>query len=305
MTEKQDLKNNTIWLVIFFFVFLIINVSFKNQEVDISSLLSISNNNFTERKILSSLDIKATSFIVYDMNKKEVLAGKNIDMEYPLASLNKIFAIYTFEKYRNGTPVLTISENALSVYGDYGFDINDQINLDEAYRALLVASSNDVAEAVQEELEQKSGQDLVELMNTTATELGLEKTYFINTSGLDEDYNIAGGYSSAREYAIFLDTFFNEYPLIAANTLTVKDEIKIMNKDKYIELENTFKDLRNVPGVNFVKTGFTNLAGGNLAVIINKGLGQKYIIIVLGSTINERFSDVEKIANFIVKTNDL
>ena len=305
MAEKQDLKNNTIWLIILFFVFLIINVSFKNQEVDISSLLSISNRNFTERKMLSSLDIKATSFIVYDVNKKEVVAGKNIDAEHPLASLNKIFAIYTFEKYRGETPVLTISENALSVYGDYGFDIDDQINLDEAYRALLVASSNDVAEAAQEELKQNTNQDLVELMNTTAKDLGLEKTYFINPSGLDEDDGIAGGYSSAREYALFLDIFFNEYPLIAANTLTVKDEIKILNKDKYIELENTFKDLRNVPGINFVKTGFTDLAGGNLAVIINKGLSQKYIIIVLGSTINERFSDVEKIANFIVKTNDL
>ena len=49
------------------------------------------------------------------------------------------------------------------------------------------------------------------------------------------------------------------------------------------------------------KTGFTNLSGGNLMIIMQKGISHKYLILVLGSTENSRFVDVENIADALVQ----
>ena len=55
------------------------------------------------------------------------------------------------------------------------------------------------------------------------------------------------------------------------------------------------------------KTGYTDLAGGNLAVVINIK-SSKIAIVVLSSTFKERFSDVEKLINIVTdykKLNDI
>ena len=43
------------------------------------------------------------------------------------------------------------------------------------------------------------------------------------------------------------------------------------------------------------KTGFTDLAGGNLVIAFDAGLSHPIIISVLGSTQEGRFRDVEKL----------
>ena len=43
------------------------------------------------------------------------------------------------------------------------------------------------------------------------------------------------------------------------------------------------------------KTGFTNLAGGNLAIVFDAGFMHPIAIVVLGSTIDGRFSDILKL----------
>ena len=49
------------------------------------------------------------------------------------------------------------------------------------------------------------------------------------------------------------------------------------------------------------KTGFTNLAGGNLAIIFDAGFMHPMTIVVLGSSAEGRFSDVVKLAKITLE----
>ena len=59
---------------------------------------------------------------------------------------------------------------------------------------------------------------------------------------------------------------------------------------------NTNTEITKLPQVLASKTGFTDLAGGNLAVVVDVGLNHPVVIVVLGSSKEGRFSDVEFLA---------
>ena len=58
-------------------------------------------------------------------------------------------------------------------------------------------------------------------------------------------------------------------------------------------IPNTNQTVQMFPGIEASKTGYTDLAGGNLAVIIDATLGHPVAIVVLGSTKEGRFEDVQ------------
>lgn len=45
------------------------------------------------------------------------------------------------------------------------------------------------------------------------------------------------------------------------------------------------------------KTGLTDLAGGNLAIAFDAGLGHPIVVVVLGSTEDGRLTDVENLVD--------
>lgn len=61
------------------------------------------------------------------------------------------------------------------------------------------------------------------------------------------------------------------------------------------QVKNTNEAVERFPGLIASKTGFTSLAGGNLAVAFEAGPMYPIIIVVLGSTLEERFNDIEKL----------
>ena len=58
-------------------------------------------------------------------------------------------------------------------------------------------------------------------------------------------------------------------------------------------LENTNQTIDAIPSPLLSKTGFTDLAGGNLVVVFDAGINHPVAVVVLGSTKDERFSDVQ------------
>ena len=63
------------------------------------------------------------------------------------------------------------------------------------------------------------------------------------------------------------------------------------------EAVNTNYYLSRIPGLIGSKTGYTDLAGGNLVVAFNAGLDRPVIVTVLGSTRHDRFTDVQKLVD--------
>ena len=58
---------------------------------------------------------------------------------------------------------------------------------------------------------------------------------------------------------------------------------------------NTNDLVDQIPGMIGSKTGYTDLAGGNLVLLVDIGIDHPIAIAVLGSTRDERFSDVKKL----------
>jgi D-alanyl-D-alanine carboxypeptidase (penicillin-binding protein 5/6) len=134
----------------------------------------------------------------------------------------------------------------------------------------------------------------VEAMNIRAGELGLRETYFLNPTGLDISETEAGAFGSARDMAFLMDYILKNQPGILERT---KEEAFTLHNVAGVghEAENTNVVISEIAGLIGSKTGYTTLSGGNLAIAYDASLNRPIVVVVLGSTINGRFSDVLKL----------
>ncbi len=76
--------------------------------------------------------------------------------------------------------------------------------------------------------------------------------------------------------------------------------MRIYNTDgEYHDAINTNDIVSRIPNLIGSKTGYTDLAGGNLTVAFDAGFDRPIIITVLGSSREERFTDVLKLVNAV------
>ncbi len=88
--------------------------------------------------------------------------------------------------------------------------------------------------------------------------------------------------------------------MLTAYLLRTKPELLAKTKDLVVSTdslnashiaENTNALVGMIPGLIASKTGYTDLAGGNLVIAFDAGIGHPAVVVVLGSTKDERFSD--------------
>jgi D-alanyl-D-alanine carboxypeptidase (penicillin-binding protein 5/6) len=236
-----------------------------------------------------SAELVAKAAIVYDPVSGAVLFAKNSRESLPLASLTKLMSAEAVLARSNEQKRVTVSDSALRPEGDWGFLPGDNWSVGELLRFGLVASSNDAMAAAASTL----GVDPGSVMNTEAGELGLSQSYFLNPTGLDEDPKTAGGYGSAYDVAVLAGVFVREYPELFS--ATVEPQITIGYGARTLTADSTAGPLLQIPGLLGAKTGYTDLAGGNLVVALDLELGRPVVIAVLGSTRDGRFEDVKKL----------
>ena len=162
----------------------------------------------------------------------------------------------------------------------------------------LVSSSNEGAEALAEAAATSSAA-LVEIMNQKAKSLNLNSFHFINPTGLDENY-LPGGVGTALDVAkLFSYVLKNKPELLSAtkeSSVSEQDSSGLTHN-----VLNTNTAVNEIPGLFAGKTGYTDLAGGNLAVAANIGLHRPLIFVVLGSSKEGRFSDTKKLTEATFK----
>jgi D-alanyl-D-alanine carboxypeptidase (penicillin-binding protein 5/6) len=145
------------------------------------------------------------------------------------------------------------------------------------------------------------GGNAVDVMNRRAKELGLTQMYFFNPTGLDLDIETAGAYGSAHDVAVLAATFLEQFPAQFEATAAAPT-VSISNGAHALEAAATAAPLLDIPGLIGAKTGYTDLAGGNLVAAFDIKVGHPIIVAVLGSTRDGRFDDVKLLIN---KTRDL
>ncbi len=235
--------------------------------------------------------LSAKAAVVYDLTTGEVLYAKNADAQLPLASLTKLLTVYAGIGALGTGGAIDITPESLAPEGDSGFLVGQSFTFSELAKAALVASSNDAAEAIAETARAKRTITADALMKSAAAAAGLSATYALNGTGLDVSPALSGGYGSATDIAILAGALLERARPIAEATTQASVSVRSLSGDTYT-FKNTNALAPTIPGLKLSKTGYTDLAGGNLAIIFDASFNHPIAVVVLGSTIDGRFSDV-------------
>ncbi len=221
--------------------------------------------------------VTAESAFVWDVKAGRVLFNKNADEILPLASMTKLMTALVAYELLDATDTVSISVDAIKTSGDSGLKDGESFSVRDLTDLTLITSSNDGAAA----LGAATGKALdptadptklfVEAMNIRAEELGLSNTHFDNATGLDLSPTEAGAYGTARDIAFLMEYVITHYPDVVALT---RVDVTTINNDagEYHLAKNTNEIVDSIDGLIASKTGFTELAGGNLVVAFEAGL---------------------------------
>jgi len=259
------------------------------------------------------INLEAKAAIVFDALENKIIYSLNSEEQLPLASLTKIMTAVITREILPDYTTITIDSDSIKKEGDSGLRVGEKWRVRDLLDFTLLVSSNDGAAslaaaaaavstgigqntegAVNEVVVKKK--DFVSQMNEKARSLGLVQTYFMNETGLDLQTQVSGSYGSARDVANLLVYAVEKYPDLFEATRQLVFKVSLLD-GKNREAKNTNEAVLKIPGLIASKTGFTDLAGGNLAVLFDAGLGHPIAIVVLGSSEQGRFVDVEKLVS--------
>jgi len=278
-----------------------------------------------------SLNINAKSAILVDAKTGKILYEKNADEMLPPASMTKMMTEYLVQKaVHDGkikwTTTVPISDKASAISHNPDFsgvplrkDFNYTVK--DLYEALAIYSSNGAAVALAELLGGGSEANFVKQMNETAKKLGMTGTKYINSSGLDNvdlgKYKAAGGPKdtneiSARSLAKLAYHIVNEYPeALKVSSITEKDFIagpgeKVHMVNYNWMLPGFGDNMREFkyPGVDGLKTGFTDAAGECFTGTVKQG-DRRFISVVMGTKSEKaRFLETKKLYDYGFKQTE-
>lgn len=248
------------------------------------------------------ISLSAKAAFVWDVETQRVLFNKNADERLPLASITKLMTALVAHELLDEAAEIGISVDAIRESGDSGFSDGETFSVRNLTNLTLVTSSNDGAHA----LSAAAGATLTETtdsngvfiqaMNVKAEEIGLSNTEFYNVTGLDISKTKAGAYGSARDMALLLEYILTRYPDLVALTTTELTTVDNTSGEYHI-VKNTNNTVDEIQGLIASKTGYTELAGGNLIIAFDAGLNHPIVVVVLGSTQEDRFADARLLAD--------
>lgn len=258
----------------------------------------------------ADVHLLAHAAVVIDMTTGKTLYGLNPDTQLPLASLTKIAMALAVSEVLAPDDSITIPYDTAPTGSAERLAKGSVWSVQDVIDFTLIASSNKGAEilaaAANTKLHTKypeSPTDGTTLwrMNQLVKQLGLQQTYYLNVSGLDESGTQSGAYGSARDMAKLFAYAATSNPSLFAGTR--HDGLSFETIDgKKTSAFNTNESQGDITGLVMGKTGYTDLAGGNLGIVFNVGLGHPVVVVVLGSTREGRFSDMQTLIEAAKKT---
>ncbi len=324
MNNNNNNNNDNLHLLVIILALLVIitgpylfkQVFKKNTAEKINHLISSNNANY-KKPVNPFLNLKLGAKAVYvlDVNSGKKIYGYNENNALPLASLTKLMTVIVATDLIPKSTIVTVDKRDIEEEGDSGLFVNEKWRLSDIIDFTLTASSNDGASAIASVagsfgqnaygMSQKEAKSIfVKKMNEKSKELGLLDMRFLNVSGLDINDKLSGAYGSAKDVAELM-AYAIENKLSIIDATAFKDISRTsLDKIKH-EAINTNEYVGDIPGLIASKTGYTDLAGGNLVVAIDVGLSHPVVIAVLDSTIKKRFTDVEKLAWAVINQLDM
>jgi D-alanyl-D-alanine carboxypeptidase len=252
---------------------------------------------FYNKELFKDVKIEGKAYVIYDVTTNQIIAAKNETQKLPLASITKVMTAVSAMLHNKPHDTVVIHQKNIEDGYDLGLRNNQVWKLDELLKYTLVFSSNDGAASVADSF---GGRDtFITQMNNDAKSLGLD-LLFTDPAGRDMHGNI-GGLGSALDAAKLFSVARKNIPDILDAT-TKKRETVISSSGRVSGVPNTNQAIESIPGAEGSKTGYTDLAGGNLGIVVDISLGRPVVIVVLGSTREGRFKDMSILYNTLRKS---
>lgn len=213
---------------------------------------------------------------VVDANTGRALYARNEDAPRHPASVTKVMTLYLlFEqlekgRYRLDSPLRVSAHGASMAPSKLGLRPGETIEVEDAIKALVTKSANDVAATVAENI---GGDEdsFAEMMTRKARSLGMRNTVYRNASGLPNPQQI----TTARDLSILgraiQERFPNYYHYFGTPSFRYGSQV----------IRNHNRLLGRVEGVDGIKTGYTRASGFNLLTSAKRG-GRHIVGVVLG-----------------------
>lgn len=214
--------------------------------------------------------------IVVDANTGKVLYGDDPDgLRYP-ASLTKMMTLYmTFEALEAGRIRLEskvpVSANAAKEPpSKLGVRAGGSVTVDQAIKALVTRSANDMATALGEFVGGSEAR-FAQLMTNKARALGMTRTTYRNAHGLPNTAQMTTARDQARLGMALRQHFPQYYGYFSTRSFKFGKQT----------IGNHNRLLGSVDGVDGIKTGYIRAAGFNLVTSMQKD-GRSIVGVVIG-----------------------
>jgi D-alanyl-D-alanine carboxypeptidase (penicillin-binding protein 5/6) len=214
--------------------------------------------------------------ILINSDTGEVMYARQADATRFPASITKVMTLYiAFQELRAGnireSDDIRISSFAASQPpSKLGLRPGQTITVREAMGVIATRSANDIAVALAEYIS-GSQAEFAARMTREARRLGMSRTTFINATGLPNPGHVTTARDIATLSRALIRDFPKRYPMFSQVAFEYEGQ----------QIGNHNHLLSTLPGVDGIKTGYTNAAGFTLAASAAHD-GTRLIAVVLG-----------------------
>jgi len=218
----------------------------------------------------------AFAAIVVDENSGRTLyAASESEPRHP-ASLTKVMTLYLlFEQLEKGrlsldSPITMSAHAASQAPSKLGLEPGETISVENAIKAIVTRSANDVAVAVAEAIGGDE-ETFAQMMTRKAHAIGMAHTTYVNASGLPDDRQV----TTARDLTLLGRAVQERFPRYFRYFSTQSFDYAGETIGNHNHL------LGRVEGVDGIKTGYTRASGFNLLTSVHRG-GRSLVAVVMG-----------------------
>jgi D-alanyl-D-alanine carboxypeptidase len=218
----------------------------------------------------------AFAAVVVDENTGRTLYSASENEPRHPASLTKVMTLFLlFEQLDKGrisldTPITMSAHAASQAPSKLGLEPGGTITVENAIKAIVTRSANDVAVAVAEAIGGDEA-DFAQMMTRKAHALGMTRTAYVNASGLPDDRQITTAHDLSILGRAVEERFPRYFRYFSIQSFDYAGEV-IGNHDHL---------LGRVDGVDGIKTGYTRASGFNLLTSVHRN-GRSLVAVVMG-----------------------
>ena len=246
----------------------------------------------------AAIETAAKFAYMVDTQTGTVLLDKESGIPMNPSSMSKLMTLYVlFEELKAGNIQLdstfNVSEKAWRMGGSKMFvKLGEDITIEDLIRGIIVQSGNDACVVVAEGIA-GSEEAFANRLNSTAKQIGLQHSHFVNSTGWPDPEHVMSAQDIATLAKALANDFPAYYPYFAENEFTYSG-IKQYNRNRL---------LGNTLGVDGLKTGHTEVAGYGISLSAKDVDTNRRVVLVINGLESDsaRISEGAKLLSYGLK----